>query len=116
MTNEEAVSLAKSKFSSVAETAINAAILASPLSILETPPFSILTHEAVHWAITAIANDAELAVFFEYINFNVNQEGHDFIQAVYQNQQAQLGGTDVQKQTAEKNLEDSFAKLIVVTN
>lgn len=115
MTNEEMVSLAKEKFTTAAEVAINAAITASPLAILETPPWSLLTHEAVNWVSTAITKDIELAVFFTYINFNVNSEGHDFIQAVLQNKLAQQSGTQDEKNMAQKNLENAFSKLIPVT-
>jgi hypothetical protein len=108
MTNEEAVALAKDKFTTAAEAAINAALLASPLAIIEAPPWSLLTHEAVHWIAQTLAKDAELAVFFAYINFNVNQQGHDFIQAVLQNKLAQQTGTEDEKKIAQKNLINLF--------
>ena len=115
MTNTEAVALAKDHFVTAAEGAINAALAASPMAILEAPPWNIITHEVVKWAIEHIADSAETAIFFQYINFNVNQQGHDFIQAVYQNQQAQIKGTPDEKQTAIKNLELAFSKLIILS-
>lgn len=115
MTNEEAVYLAKDQFIKASEAALKTALLASPLSFLETPPLNILTNKVIHWATTALAKDIELAVFFAYINFNVNQQGHDYIQAVYKNKQAQLNGSEDEKKIAIKNLEDSFSKLITLS-
>ena len=112
MTNEEAVALAKDQFVKVSEAALKAAILSSPMAFLESPPLKILTDKIIHWAAMSLAKDIELAVFFTYINFNVNQQGHDFLQAVYQNKQAQLNGTEDEKKIAIKNLEDSFSRLI----
>ena len=116
MTNDEAVKLAKSQFLKVTEAAINAALLASPMAVVEAPPWCVLTHEMVHWVASKIVDDAEVGLFFAYINFNVNQAGHSFLQAVYQNQQAQLKGSEEEKNVAIKNLEDSFSKLVVLRN
>ena len=115
MTNEEAVALAKTQFITITERALESALLASPAAIIEAPPWNLVTNEIVDWVANHLANATELEVFFSYINFNVNQQGHDFIQAVYQNQQAQLKGTDDEKKIAIQNLETAFTKLITLS-
>lgn len=113
MTNEQAVALAKEQFVKTAEGALKAALLSSPLAVLETPPLSLVTNEVIQWACEALADNAEMGIFFLFINFNVNQQGADFMNAAYANHIAQQSGTYEEKQITEKNLKDAFSKLAI---
>jgi hypothetical protein len=115
MTNEQAVALAKGQFEKVVENALKAAILTSPAAVLETPPWNLITNEIIDWVAKELSKNAEMAVFFAFINFNVNQEGHDFMEAVVANNVAQKTGTEDEKRISEEKLKDTFTKLIVLS-
>lgn len=115
MTNEQAVQLAKSQFIRLSDGAIKTAILSSPFAWLETPPLNLITNKAIDWIINKIADNAEIGIFFLYINFNTTKEGADFMKAALANDIAQKTGSLDEKIKAENNLKDSFSRLIVIS-
>jgi hypothetical protein len=116
MTNEEAVQLIKNQFTSISGRVLKAAILTTPLSFLETPPLSFITNKIIDWATGVLAKDGEIGAFFLYTNFNVNQQGADFMKAVIENQRMQQMGSEDDKKISEQKLKDAFARLIVLSN
>lgn len=59
---------------------------------------------------------AELGIFFLYIDVRVNNQGHEFVDAAYRNRNAQLHGTDQEKQDAEENLRLAFKRFATLTS
>lgn len=75
-------------------------IFAGPLSYLASIALSFLIKQA------------EMAVFFLYTDMMVGAQGKDLEAAMLANRNAQNGGTDAEKQLAEKNLITAFDKLV----
>lgn len=116
MTHEEAVQLIKGQFTSISGRVLKTALLSTPFAFLETPPLSLITNKIIDWALGVLAKDAETGAFFVYTNFNVNQQGAEFMKAVIENQKMQQLGSEDEKKIAEEKLKDAFSKLIVLSN
>lgn len=63
-----------------------------------------------------IINQTELAIFLEYTDMRVGQQGKAFTQAALENSAAQMNGTPEQRALAEKKLIDSFREFAKLKN
>lgn len=111
MTNEEAVSIAKSEFVKIGKGVLYNA-LSFYVPFFKIPPFSTLAKMLIEKALTILANDTETGIFFLYINFHVDRQGRAFMEAAVLNNRAQKEGTNEEKKLAEENLKDAFRALI----
>lgn len=111
MTNEEAVSIAKSEFIKIGKGVLFNA-LSTYIPFFKIPPFSTIANMVIEKALNILANDTETGIFFLYINFHVDAQGRAFMEAAIANTKVQKEGTDAQKKQAEENLKNAFRALI----
>lgn len=71
----------------------------------------ILVKIATKIAVEA-AKEAEMRVFFSYVDFRTDRQAKDFEDAMIKNHTAQIAGTNEEKIMAEKNLKDALNALV----
>lgn len=64
------------------------------------------------WLAGVIADQAEMMIFFKYIDLRTDSQAKDFEAAMIKNHQVQLTGTDQEKKDAEKILTDALYRLV----
>lgn len=113
--HEEAVKIIKNQFITVGKS-----VLINALSVyippLKVPPLSWVANHYAEKIMNTLANEAEMAAFMAYTNFNVDSQGRAFMEAAINNHKIQTIGTDEQKKQSEQALKDSFRKLVKFSN
>lgn len=107
MTADDYVESIKSAFISLGTNAILAA-LAESVPFTNIPILRSIIRYLVSYALTLLAKDVEMEVFFIYTDFRTNGEAKDFEAAALANAKAQATGTPEEKLNAEKLLIDKF--------
>ena len=115
MTRDEYVASIKSSFVTLGTKAAMG-YLVTQMPFIAEPIMYKLVETLVYEMMTKVVNGGELAIFFQYTDFRVNQQGNAFVQAALKNHQAQLSGTEEEKQRAETELIDRFAEFASLTN
>jgi hypothetical protein len=64
------------------------------------------------WLAGIIADQAEMMIFFKYIDLRTDKQASDFEAAMIKNHQAQLTGTEQEKKDAEKILAEALNRLV----
>ena len=64
------------------------------------------------WLATIIAEQAEMMIFFKYVDFRSDAQAKDFEAAMLNNHKAQIEGTNEEKNNAEKALMEALARLV----
>ncbi len=82
------------------------------LPFLALGPMNILTVKLVAWLSELAVEEAEMRVFFEYIDFRTSAQAKDFESAMIKNHTIQQIGTDEQKKLAEAELAEALNKLV----
>ncbi len=79
-------------------------------------PISMILNFVVTKLVDIIIYNTQLAVYFKYIDFRVDEQGQDFHNAIIKNMNAQENGTEQDRINAEKNLKAAFAHLVKLSN
>jgi hypothetical protein len=82
MTTNDLVKINKSYFILAASTAAKTAIFVA-FPYLNVPPVNFLINKAIDWLISKIADALDLLLFFEYIDFRVDQQGKEYVDAAH---------------------------------
>lgn len=114
-TYDESVAATKTIASTILVKSLTTAIVGA-VPFLGVPPFSTLLNKALAWIIEKAVNQAELSAFIVRTDLRVDSQGNDYLQAVIRHQKAIAGTDKTEIESATKNLDDSFAKFIVITN
>jgi hypothetical protein len=72
---------------------------------------SIVLDRILNW----LANQAEMGVFFQFIDWRGAQQSEAFVKAADENRKAQESGTKEERERAEKNLWDAASNFIRFT-
>ena len=107
MTHDDYVKSIKSSLLNLGKKAVLDFIF-SKVSLLAWGPLGVLVEMVVSKILDIFINEAETAIFFEYIDVRSSQQGNDFSQKAIDNFKAQQSGTPDEKAKAEKALIDSF--------
>lgn len=110
MTRDDYVASIKSAFITVGSKAVEG-ILIGYFPFLASPFLSPVLNWIVEKVMTDLADGGELAAFFVYIDFRVNEQGRAFSEAAAKNQEALKNGTDAEKLKAKADLMVAFANL-----
>lgn len=82
------------------------------LPFLASGPWNWLAVKVATWLAEKAIDEAELRIFFSYIDFRTDVQAKDFEAAMIHNHKAQLTGTPEEKALAESNLKIALAKLV----
>lgn len=85
--------------------------LVRQLPLLAAGPLNLLTVKFATWLAQQIAEEAEIGIFFRYIDFRSDMQAQDFEDAMIKNHTIQRIGTNEEKILAEKALADALRKL-----
>lgn len=111
MKHSEYVEIAKNLGINVLKKSIiSATVKAIPFFALGLP--NTLLIKLATWLAGIIVNQAEMMIFFKYIDLRTDSQARDFEAAMIKNHQAQLTGTDQEKKDAEKILTDALYRLV----
>lgn len=91
-------------------------ILKSRLPFLANPVLSPVVSYFVGQVLTILVDNTEFGAFLIYTDIRTTKQGKDFISAANRNRIAQESGTLEEKESAKKELMDSFRKFAVLTN
>lgn len=64
------------------------------------------------WLAGVIVDQAEMMIFFKYIDLRTDSQAKDFEAAMIKNHQVQMTGTDQEKKDAEKELTEALNRLV----
>ena len=106
MTTDELVRINKNYFVITANTAAkNAVFVAFPY--LNVPPLNFLVSQAISWIVNKIADGMELGAFFIYVDFRVDAQGKEYVQATHDAEKLKTEESRIKADLAFKR----FAKL-----
>ena len=80
---DDLVKVNKDYFIKASTIAIKVAIFEA-LPYLNVPPFNFLINQVVNWLVAKLASSLELLAFFTYIDFRVDQQGREYVQAAHE--------------------------------
>ena len=75
-------------------------------------PWNILTVKVVEWLATQAVQEAEMRLFFQFIDFRTNVQAKDFESAMMYNHTMQKIGTEQEKKDAETKLIKALNNLV----
>ena len=99
----------------VGKDALKKAILKGVLKeipYLATGPFNIVLVKLVSWIAEKAVLEAEMRIFFEYIDFRTDIQAKDFESAMLKNHTIQKIGTEDEKKKAEAELANALHRLV----
>lgn len=79
---------------------------------LASGPWNYVLVKFVTWLAEKAAEEAEMRIFFEYIDFRTDVQAKDFEAAMINNHKIQQTGTEQEKKDAEKKLELALNNLV----
>lgn len=82
------------------------------LPFLALGPMNILTVKLIEWLASEAIEEAEMRIFFQYIDFRTDLQAKDFEAAMIKNHSIQKIGTDEEKKLAEAELAEALNALI----
>ena len=82
MRAEELIEVNKTYFVKASEIAVKTAIFGA-FPYLNRVPFNFLISKAVDWIIIQVANNLAMQAFFIYVDFRVNKDGKNYVQAAH---------------------------------
>lgn len=85
------------------------------LPFLALGPANILAVKFAEWLASLAAEEAEMRIFFEYVDFRTNEQAKDFEAAMIKNHTIQQIGTDEEKKISEAELLDALNKLVTLS-
>lgn len=86
--------------------------VANAVPFLAAGPFNIILVKFATWLAGKIVNEAEMRIFFAFVDFRTDKQATEFEQAMLYNHHIQLTGTKEQKDEAEKKLSDALTRLV----
>lgn len=79
---------------------------------LASGPWNYVLVKFASWLAVKMAEEAEMRIFFEFIDFRTDRQAEDFEAAMQYNHIVQQTGTEEQKRDAEKKLEVALHNLV----
>ena len=86
--------------------------LVRQLPFLAVGPMNLIAAKFVTWLAGEAIQEAEMAVFFGYIDFRTDMQARDFEAAMIRNHTIQKIGTDEEKKLAEAELAKALNALV----
>lgn len=111
MKHSEYVKIVQSLAQDSLKKALMKAVL-KKLPFLATGPMGIFLEKIVTKLAELAVEEAEMRIFFKYIDFRTDIQAKDFEQAMIHNYNMQMVGSDEDKKLATKRLEDALHKLV----
>lgn len=115
LTRDEYVGSIKSAIKEAGKTLV-LQILKSRLPFLANPVLSPVVSYFVGQVLMILVDATEFGAFIIYTDIRTSKQGKDFVLAANRNRIAQESGTPEEKESAKKELMDSFRKFAVLTN
>lgn len=108
MTTDELVKINKDYFIKTSSVVAKATILGA-FPYLDFPPINLLINQAIGWLMGKIADGLELSAFFIYVDFRVDAQGKDYVQAAHeadrlQTEEARIKADEAFKRFAKFNI------------
>lgn len=111
MTHKEYVQIVKSMGIEALKTSLLKGVV-KQLPFLASGPMNWLTVKVVSWLAEKAAEQAEMMIFFQYIDMRSDSQAKDFEAAMIENHKAQTMGTPEDKKNAEEKLKAALIKLV----
>ena len=111
MKHSEYVKIVKSLAQDSLKKALMKAVL-KKLPFLVSGSMGIFTEKIIAKLAELAVEEAEMRIFFKYVDFRTDLQAKDFEQAMIHNYNMQLVGSDEEKKLATKRLEDALHKLV----
>jgi hypothetical protein len=111
MKHSEYVEIIKDQSSSILKKVILRALLRK-LPFLVSGPANYLAVKFVSWLVGEAVEEAEMRIFFQYIDLRSDRFAKEFQDIMIRNHTIQKIGTDADKIAIEKELEDALFKLV----
>ncbi len=83
MKSDDLVKINKDFFIKSATAAGKTAVFTA-FPYLSMPPFSLLIDQGISWLVSKIADGLELSAFFLYIDFRVDKQGKEYVEAAHE--------------------------------